>query len=136
MVKTITSSKTIVKLSKTNSCLCLMINNQLSTNVPQKKHSGLINEMFWTQWLCEWRRRENRWHIGSARCFCRKTSFKSKLKLMQTWVYPNGVWFTTSICVTNGIQHITERESKNTFELICEQPLICWRGIRVRKLSQ
>jgi len=38
-----------------------MINNQLRT----QKHSGM-NETFWTRRLCEWRRRENRWQIGSA----------------------------------------------------------------------
>jgi len=35
--------------------------------------------------------------------------------------------------VTRGIQHITEGESKTTFELFCEEPLSCWRGKRVRK---
>jgi len=37
--------------------LCLTINS-----VPQK-HSGLMNETFWTRQLCEWRRHENRWQI-------------------------------------------------------------------------
>jgi len=44
-----------------------MINNQLSTT---KKHSGLMNEMFWTRRLCEWRCREYRWQFCSAWCFC------------------------------------------------------------------
>jgi len=33
------------------------------------------------------------------------------------------------LCDLSGIQHITEKESKNTFELFSEEPLSCWSGI-------
>ena len=46
----------------------LFVFNDKQSTQYHKKHSSLINEMFWTRWLCEWRRRENRWQIGSA-CF-------------------------------------------------------------------
>ena len=54
----------------------LFVFNDKQSTQYHKKHSSLINEMFWTRWLCEWRRGENRWQIGSA-CF-----FKTNLKLI------------------------------------------------------
>jgi len=36
-----------------------VFNNKQSTQY-HKKHSGLMNETFWTWRLCEWRRCENR----------------------------------------------------------------------------
>jgi len=99
-----------------------------------------------TFWFDEWnvldtafmRRRENRWQIGSAWCFCRKTSFKSNMKLIYSILDANlslskWCWIHDFNCVIDGIQHITERETKNTFLLFCEGTLSCWRGIRVRK---
>ena len=68
------------------------------------------------------------------------------LYLVLKWVL-NRIWYRLKLvrcklvfnqihdfnCVTCGIQHITERESKKTFELFCKGPLSCWRGIRVKK---
>ena len=89
----------------------LFVFNDKQSTQYHKNHSGLMNETFWTWRLCEWWRHENRWQSSVRGVF----DFN---------------------CVTRGIQHITERESKNTFELFCEGPLSCWRRKRIRKLFQ
>ena len=136
---TITSSTTIVKLSKrTFACF----NDKQSTQY-HKKHFDLINETFSTQRLCEWRHRENRWQTLSAFVF-----FGVKWILNRIWNWLMKV-FRCKLVFTQMVfdswlhfvwpveySIITERESKNTFELFCKEPLSCRRAIRVRKLLQ
>ena len=45
-------------LSFQNEQLFVFIDKQSAQH--HKKHSGLVNETFWTRRLCEWRRRKNR----------------------------------------------------------------------------
>ena len=91
------------------------------------------------QKLCEWRRHKNRWKIVSVLRFV----VKRVLNRIWDWlkVFRYKLEFTQMVfdsilqCVTRGIQHITERESKNTFELFCQGPLSCWKGNKSQKTS-
>ena len=136
---TITSSKTIVKLQNKQ----LFVFNDKQSTQYHKKHFDLINETFLTQRLCEWRHRENRWQTLSAFVF-----FVVKRILNRIWNWLMKV-FRCKLLFTQMVfdswlhfvwpveySIITERESKNTFELFCKGPLSCWRAIRVRKLFQ
>ena len=49
---TVTSSKTIVKLQNKQ----LFVYNDKQSTQYHKKHSGSMNETFWTRRLCEWRK--------------------------------------------------------------------------------
>ena len=122
-------------LSFQNEHLFVFIDKQ-STQY-HKKHFSLMNETFWTRRLWEWRRSENRWQIVSALCFLVVKSFKSNLKLIK--IIKMQTCFTQMVFdsrihnfnyVTLGILHITERESKNTFELFCEGGLELLKGNR------
>jgi len=44
-----------------------VFNDKQSTQYHKKQNIfNSMNETFWTRWLCEWRRRKNRWQILSA----------------------------------------------------------------------
>ena len=102
--------------------MCWLISNQPS--ITKTKHLSSMHEPFLIRRFCEWRRRENRWQIVSALCLVVKRVFnRNWLKVFRCkLVLPKWCWIHYINCVTRGIQHITEIESKNSFELFYEGP--------------